>query len=145
MMIILSLKIQQRNLKKQFTCSEQGTEKGITFTVTLKNKLQELIKTEKKLQKNISYILQLIDNARFMATYYQILLVILLKEFIELNVNLSMMTKIETYAHPACDVIATSHLGLIQVGTLLTMLRLHRYITICTAMRRTYLRRLCDV
>ena len=68
---------------------------------------------EKKLQKNISYIVQFIDNARFMAAYCQISSVILLKEFIELNVNLSMMIKIETCAHPACDVVATSHLGLI--------------------------------
>ena len=31
-------------------------------------KLKELIKMEKKLQKNISFILQLIDSARFMAS-----------------------------------------------------------------------------
>ena len=48
-----------------------------------------------------------------MAAYCQISSVILLKEFIELNVNLSMVIKIETWAHPACDVAATSHLGLI--------------------------------
>ena len=33
-----------------------------------KNKLQELIKMENKLQKNISYILKFIDSARFMTS-----------------------------------------------------------------------------
>ena len=48
---------------------------------------------EKKLQKNISYILQFIDSARFMQAHYQILSIIFLTEFIELNVNAVMMIK----------------------------------------------------
>ena len=39
----------------------ENTEKYITFTVPIE-------KGEKKLQKNISYILQFIDSARFMAS-----------------------------------------------------------------------------
>ena len=37
--------------KKRFTCSEENTEKYITFTVTREKKLKELITMEKKLQK----------------------------------------------------------------------------------------------
>ena len=37
--------------KQQFTCSEENTEKYITFTVTREKKLKELITMEKKLQK----------------------------------------------------------------------------------------------
>ena len=54
--------------KKQFTCLGENTEKYITFTVSIEKELHELVKMEKKLQKNISYILQLIDSARFMAS-----------------------------------------------------------------------------
>ena len=43
--------------------------------------------------KNISYILQFIDSTRFVSSSYQILSIIFLKEFIELNVNMGMMRK----------------------------------------------------
>ena len=43
--------------------------------------------------KNISYILEFIDNVRFMGNSLSILLIIFLKEFIELNVNTEAMTK----------------------------------------------------
>ena len=52
--------------KKQFTCSGENTEKYITFTVPIEKQVTR-IKREKKLQK-ISYILQFIDNTRFMAS-----------------------------------------------------------------------------
>ena len=44
---------------------------------------------EKKLQKNASYILQIIDTTRFMAR----LPLIFLKKFRELNANADMMIK----------------------------------------------------
>ena len=47
--------------------------------------------------------------------------------------------------HPACDIVATSHIGLIQVETSRTMLRRHHEVATGTSMRQTYLRRLCDV
>ena len=48
--------------------------------------------------------------------------------------------------HPAWDVVATSHLGLIKVGTSWNMLRRHYDVATGMWMRRTYyLRRLCDV
>ena len=52
----------------QFTCLGKYTEKYITFAVPIENKLQELIKIQKKLQKNICYILQFTNHARFMAS-----------------------------------------------------------------------------
>ena len=50
--------------KKHFTCLGENIEKYINFAVSIE---KELIKKEQKLQKNISYRLQFIDNARFMA------------------------------------------------------------------------------
>ena len=44
----------------------------------------------------------------------------------------------------ACDVVVTSQLGLIQVGTSPTNLRRHHDVATGTLMRWTYLRRLCD-
>ena len=46
-----------------------------------------------EIRKNISYLLQFIDSARFMAVHYQVLSVIILNEFIELNVNLDAVIK----------------------------------------------------
>ena len=43
--------------------------------------------------KNISYILQFIDSARFIASSLSNFANIFLKEFIELNVNLDTMIK----------------------------------------------------
>ena len=47
--------------------------------------------------------------------------------------------------HPAFAVVATSHLGLIQVGTWQIMLRRHHDLATATSMKRTYLRRLCEI
>ena len=51
------------NFKKQYTCLGENSAKYITFTV------QEVTGTDKngeEITKNISYILQFIDSARFM-------------------------------------------------------------------------------
>ena len=50
-------------------------------------------KNGEEMTKNISYILQFIDNTRFMASSYQILSITFLKKFIELNINFDMMIK----------------------------------------------------
>ena len=73
---------------EQFTCSGENTEKYITFTILI----------EKKITKNISYILQFTDSARFMATSLSNLVNNFLKEFLELNVNTCMMIKNENLA-----------------------------------------------
>ena len=54
--------------KKQFTCLGENNEKYITFTIPIEKQLQELLKTENKLRKKISYILQFINRSRFTAS-----------------------------------------------------------------------------
>ena len=55
--------------KKQFTCLEENTERYITFSVSIEKEVTRIDKNGEKLTKNISYILQLIDSARFMAIF----------------------------------------------------------------------------
>ena len=55
--------------------------------------MQELIKMEKKSQKQNPKDYNLLIAQDLWQDYYQILLVILLKEFIKSNVNMSTMTK----------------------------------------------------
>ena len=75
--------------KKQFTCLGENTEKYITFTVSIEKEVTRINKNGEEITKHISYILKFIDSARFMAN----LVIIILKEFIELNVNLDTMIK----------------------------------------------------
>ena len=51
--------------KKQFTCLGENTEKYITFTVPIKKEVTRIDKNGEEITKNISYILQFIDSARF--------------------------------------------------------------------------------
>ena len=53
--------------KKQFTCLGETTDKYTTFTVPIR-KVTRTDKDEEKITKNVSYILQLIGSARFMAS-----------------------------------------------------------------------------
>ena len=55
-------------LKKQFTCLVENTERYVTFTVLIKKEVRSIDKHGKRIKKNVSYILQFIDSARFMAT-----------------------------------------------------------------------------
>ena len=54
--------------KKQFTCLGENTEKYVTFTVPIQKEVTRIDKNREKNTKNISYILQFIDSARFMAS-----------------------------------------------------------------------------
>ena len=54
--------------KKKFTCLVENTERYITFTVSIKKEVTRIDKYGKRIKKNVSYILQFIDSARFMAT-----------------------------------------------------------------------------
>ena len=54
--------------KKQFTCLGENTEKYITFTVPIEKEVTRIDKNGEQITKNISYILQFIDSARFMAS-----------------------------------------------------------------------------
>ena len=51
MIPILSQKSLKKNLKKKINCLGEKTEKYITSSVPVENKLPELVKVEKKLQK----------------------------------------------------------------------------------------------
>ena len=51
--------------KNQFTCLEENIEKYITFKVPIEKEFTRIDKNGKEVTKNISYILQVIDSARF--------------------------------------------------------------------------------
>ena len=55
-------------LQKQFTCLGENTEKYITFTVPIGKEITRINKNGEEITKNISYILQFINSARFMAS-----------------------------------------------------------------------------
>ena len=56
-----------KEIKKQFTCLGENTDKYITFTVPIEKEVTRIDKNGKEIKKYISYILQFIDSARFMA------------------------------------------------------------------------------
>ena len=55
-------------LQKQFTCLGENTEKYITFTVPIGKEITRIDKNGEEITKNIFYILQFINSARFMAS-----------------------------------------------------------------------------
>ena len=54
--------------KKQFSSLEESTEIYIIVTVPIENEVTRINKNREEVTKHISYILQFIDNARFMAS-----------------------------------------------------------------------------
>ena len=54
--------------KNQFTCLGENTEKYVTFTVPIEKEVARIDKNGEEITKNISYISQFIDSARFMAS-----------------------------------------------------------------------------
>ena len=54
--------------KKQFTCLEQNNENYIIFTIPIEKEVMRINKNGEQVTKNISYILQFIDSARFMTS-----------------------------------------------------------------------------
>ena len=61
--------------------------------VPIEKKVTRIDKNGEKNIKNIYYLLQFIDSARFMASSLSNLVIIFLKEFIQLNVNTNIMKK----------------------------------------------------
>ena len=57
-----------KEVKKQFTCLGEVTEKFITFTIPIGKEVTRIDKNGEEVTKNISYILQFIDSARFMTS-----------------------------------------------------------------------------
>ena len=54
--------------KKQFACLGKNTQKHVIFTISIEKEVTRIDKKEKRLQKNLSYILQFIDDAIFMTS-----------------------------------------------------------------------------
>ena len=52
--------------KKQFICLGENTEKWVTFTVPTEKEVTRIDKNGEEITKNISYLLQFIDSARFL-------------------------------------------------------------------------------
>ena len=78
MIIILSLKIQQKNLKKKYLFRRKYWKIHKLFSSNSK-KITIIDKIGEKITKTRCCRLQINDRARFMASLYQILLIILLK------------------------------------------------------------------
>ena len=57
-----------KEFKKQFTCLGENTKKYITFTVSIEKQVIKIDKNGEDSTKNISYILQFIDSARFVGS-----------------------------------------------------------------------------
>ena len=72
--------------KQIITCLEENTGKYITFSGPIGKEVTKTDKNGEEITKNISYILQFIDTARFMRRSLSIFVNIFLKEFIKLNI-----------------------------------------------------------
>ena len=62
------IKVFAEQFKEQFTCLGENTEKYITFTVPIVKEVARIDKNGEEIAKNIYYIIQFIDSARFMAS-----------------------------------------------------------------------------
>ena len=62
------IKVLPEESEKQFTCLGEHTEKYITFSVSIEKVVPRIDKKGKEITKTISYRLQFIDSARFMAS-----------------------------------------------------------------------------
>ena len=79
--------------KKQCTCLGENTEKYRTCIVLIEKEVTRIDKNGEEITRNISYILQFIDSARFMANSLSNLAIIFLEELIKINVNMETMIK----------------------------------------------------
>ena len=55
-----------RRIWKQLTCLRENLEKYITFTVPIEKEVTKIDKNGEQITKNIFFMLQFIDSARFM-------------------------------------------------------------------------------
>ena len=58
----------EKEFEKQYTCLGENNEKCITFIVPIEKEVTRIGKSGEKITNNISYILQFIDSAKFMAS-----------------------------------------------------------------------------
>ena len=57
-----------KEILKKFTCLGENTKRYITFTVPIEKEVTRIDKNGEEITKSVSYILQFIDSARFMAS-----------------------------------------------------------------------------
>ena len=87
-----------KEFEGEFNCLGENIEICQTFSVPItKEFVKNVINKNGGETSKISYRLQFIDHAKYMASSSQILLIILLKEFMKLNVNMDMKKKSETF------------------------------------------------
>ena len=58
----------EEEFTRQFTFWGENSKKYITFTVPIKKEFMRIIENGEEVSRNLSYILQFIDSARFMAS-----------------------------------------------------------------------------
>ena len=61
-------KIVSKNILNQFICLRENTEKYLTSPVSIEKEITRIDKNDEKITKIISYILQFIESARFLAS-----------------------------------------------------------------------------
>ena len=79
--------------RRLFACLDENNEVYITLTVLIEKNLYGLIKKEKKFKKPYLTDYNLLIEQDLWEAHYQILLTILLKEYMKLNVNTDTVTK----------------------------------------------------
>ena len=79
--------------EKQHTCLRENTEKCITLSVPVQKEVTRIDKSKEEITKKYLTEYNLLIAQDLVLAYYQIFLIILLKEFIKLNVNTNAMIK----------------------------------------------------
>ena len=59
-----------KKIQKQFACLGENTEKYKTFSVPIEREVTRIDTNGEGITKNVSYRLQFIDSARFMASWF---------------------------------------------------------------------------
>ena len=67
-MDLIMIKDLAEEFTKQFNCLGENTEKYIAFTVPIEKEVTRIDKNGEEITKTLSYILQFIYSARFMAS-----------------------------------------------------------------------------
>ena len=79
--------------EREFICVGESTEKCNIFSAPITKEVKRIEKSGEKLYKLYLTYYSLSTTSGLWQVHYQILLIILLKEFIELNVNMGMIIK----------------------------------------------------
>ena len=82
-----------KEFEQKFNGLGENIEKYITFSITIEKEVIRIDKSGEGITKAIFFKLQFIDSARFLQGHYQIIFIILLEKFRELNVNIGLIIK----------------------------------------------------